>query len=342
MKATLQEVAQRAGVSISTVSRALSGRARVDPETRARIRTAMEELDFQPRSDVPEAVAPARTTGMIGFLMPEGMQHLGLNTSIYGAVVGAVRAAAEGAGYAVTVGTYTNGPELVTIGDKLLVHGQLEGAVVYRTRLADENFERFTRLKLPFVVVNRLFERDPFNCVGTNQHYCGELATRHLIELGHTRIAFLGGPSDVASFADRLAGYRQALQQHGIPARSEWEVDCRLDALATRQATQQLLAAPDRPTAIIAANDRTALAIIETIHAAGLRVPQDVSVVGFDDAEESAYVNPPLTTVRLEWAQMAELAAATLVQMLQRRVISRSYIALEPTLIVRQSTAAPS
>src|SRR5512140_3741668 len=128
MKRGLKDVAVRAGVSISTVSRALNGTARVDPDTRERIRAAMRALNYQPRSDLVE-FSPTETR-LLGFLMPEGMQALGLNTSIYGAIANAVRTTAEAAGYGVTIGTYTNGGDVVTVGDRLLAQNSIDGAIL--------------------------------------------------------------------------------------------------------------------------------------------------------------------------------------------------------------------
>lgn len=339
-KATLQDIAAHASVSVSTVSRALSGAARVDPETRSRIRAAMEAVGYRAMKPSAEG-APSRTTGLLGFLMPEGMQSLGLNTSVYATVLGAGRTAAEAAGYALTVGTYTNGPAVVTVGDRLLTQGNLEGAILYRTRLADEGFERFRDLKLPFIVINRLFDRDPVNCVGTDHQRCGYLAAQHLLSLGHRRLGFLMGSRTIASFLGRLEGYHRALAEAGVPSAKEWVIDCDLTPASTRQAVQSMLQLPQPPTALIAANDRTALVAMETAQQAGVSIPGDLSLVGFDDAEEAAYMSPALTTVRVEWAHMADLAARMLVEVLQRRIVGRVYIALEPQLIVRQTTAPP-
>jgi LacI family transcriptional regulator len=278
---------------------------------------------------------------LLGFLMPEGMQQLGLNTSVYAAVLGAARAAAEAAGYALAVGTYTNGPDVVTVGDRLLTQGSLEGAILYRTRLADEGFERFRDLGLPFIVINRLFDKDPVNCVGTDHRRCGYLATQHLLSLGHRRIAFVTGGRTVASFLGRLEGYHQALAEAGAPAVKEFVLECDLAPASARQAIRSLLDLSEPPTAVVTANDRTALVAMETVQQAGLTVPGDLSLVGFDDAEEAAYMSPALTTVRVEWAHMADLAARMLVEALQRRVVGRIYIALEPQLMIRQTTAPP-
>jgi DNA-binding LacI/PurR family transcriptional regulator len=339
MKATLKEVAERAGVSISTVSRALSGKAHVDPETRDRIRAAILVLNY-PVPGAPPDLKPQRT-GMLGLLMPEGMQRMGTNTSIYAAVVGSARVAAESAGYGISVATYTNGPEIVTVGDRLLAQGSLEGAILYRVRLADEGFERFRELGLPFIVINRLFDRPSANCVGTDQTKCGYLATQHLIGLGHRRIGFITGITNVGSYVGRLAGYRQALDEVGVTPQRSWIVECDTDADSVEAATLSLLAQPDRPTALIAANDRNAGMAIKAATSAGISVPEDLSIVGFDDAEEAAFFTPPLTTVRLEWAQMAELATLMLCEIIARPAVSRLSIALEPSLVVRQSTCAP-
>lgn len=338
--ATLQQIAKRAGVSVSTVSRALNGNVRVDPDTRARIRAAMNRLNYRARHLSDETLAPP-TTHLLGLLMPEGMQALGLNTSIYGAVADAIRTTAEAAGYGVTISTYTNSPEIVTVGDRLLAQKNLAGAILFRTRLADESFDWLRELQLPFVVLGRLYDRDPFHCVGVDNRQAGFLATQHLLDQGHRRIAFLNGPREVAPTVLRLEGFRNAMRAANIPPRESWVVESKYDPQLATELTRQLLSGAERPTALIAANDRVAWAIIRAIQAHGLSVPRDLSVIGFDDAEESSHFTPPLTTVRIEWRAMAELATRMLLEILARRNISRVYVAIEPKLIVRESTASP-
>ncbi len=339
MRATLKDVAEHAGVSPSTVSRALSGRARVDPATRARIRAAMEDLNYLTGPTTPD-LSPRRT-GMLGLLMPEGMQQMGMDTSVFAAVLSSARTAAEAEGFAITVASYTDGPEVVTVGDRLLAQGQLEGAIVMRVRLSDEGFVRFRNQQLPFVVINRLFERDSIHCVGTDQVKCGYLAAQHLLALGHRSIGVLTGPWNVHSYTGRIAGYRQALADAGIAPRKEWIMECDGESDTAYAATLALLRLPQPPTAVITANDRIAAPVIEAARVLGLSVPEDLSVIGFDDAPEGAYYNPPLTTVRLEWAQMAELATQMLVEIIRRPALARVSLALEPAIVVRHSTAAP-
>ncbi len=338
MKVGLKQVAKRAGVSVSTVSRALNGQVRVDPKTRDRIRLAMETLNHRVYRSA-EEFAP-RTTHLLGFLMPEEMHDFGLDGSVYGSVIGTVRASAEKAGFGIAIATFTNGPDIVTVGDRLLAQNSLDGALLYRTRLSDESFERFRDLKLPFVVIGRLFERDPFHCVGVNNRQCGYIATKHLLSLGHQRIAFINGPRNLAPSQQRLEGFRQAMREENIAPREDWLVDCKYDPAVAFEIAHGWMESAETPTAIIAANDRVAWAIIHAVQKKGLTVPTDVSVIGFDDAAESAHVSPPLTTVALEWRQMAEIATQMLIEVLRRQTIRQIHIELEPKLVVRQSTAA--
>ena len=240
-----------------------------------------------------------------------------------------------------TIGTYTNGSDVVTVGDRLLAQKSIDGAILFRTRLADESFDRFRELKLPYIVVGRLFDRDPFHCVGVDNRQAGYLATQHLVALGHRRIAFVSGPRNVATTVLRLEGFRNVLREANLAVRDDWLLESDYDPQLGTQMARQLLASKDRPSAIIAANDRVAWAIIRTLQQEGLSVPADISVIGFDDAEESAHFTPPLTTVRIEWQQMAEIATQMLIEILHRRNISRVYVAIEPQLIVRESTAPP-
>ncbi len=339
MKVGLKQVAARAGVSVSTVSRALSGGARVDPRTRERIRAAMQALNYRNAPTAEDLVS--KPTRLLGFLMPEDMQSMGTDNSIYASVIGAARDAAGEEGYGITIATYTNSGQVLSVGDRLLSQKSLDGALLYRTRLPDESFERFRDLKLPFIVIGRLFERDPFHCVGVDNKQCGYLATRHLISLGHEHIAFINGPRNLSPSVCRLDGLRQALREAQVAPHEEWMVDCNYDPTLAFEIASAWMKSPEPPTAILGANDRVAWAIIRAVQEQGLAVPEDVSVVGFDDATESEHCTPPLTTVSLEWKQMAEIATKMLIQVLRRRVIRQVYIALEPRLVVRESTSSP-
>jgi DNA-binding LacI/PurR family transcriptional regulator len=338
-KTSLTDVAKRAGVSVSTVSRALNGSARVDPETRERIFAAMDRTNYRSRSN-PQAFSTA-STRLLGFLMPEGMQVMGLDTSVYGDVANAVHTSAEAAGYGVAIGTYTNGSDLVTVGDRLLAQKNIDGAVLYRTRLSDESFDWLRQMQLPFVVIGRLFNRDPFNCVGVDNRQVGYLAAKHLVELGHRRIGFICGPPATAPTVLREEGFRNVMNEAGIPVREDWVREGEYDVGRAVQLTRAMLSSADAPSAIIASNDRTAAAIMRTAQELKLAVPGDVSIIGFDDAQESGHLTPPLTTVRIEWRQMAETATRMLIEILQHQNIDRVFVSIAPRLIVRESTAPP-
>jgi LacI family transcriptional regulator len=169
-----------------------------------------------------------------------------------------------------------------------------------------------------------------------------EMAVRHLRSLGHRRIAHLMGDPNVASVAIRRAAFQSALVGAGIPCPAEYVTSCTYDAHTVPEAVRALLARPDRPTAIVAGNDKIAIAAVAAARAAGVIVPAQLSVVGFDDIEAASHLTPTLTTIRQPLAAIGEAAAHYLIRGLEGDpAVFSQHRLIEPILIVRESTAVP-
>jgi DNA-binding LacI/PurR family transcriptional regulator len=335
----LQEVAARARVSISQVSRALAGKPGVSERTRRQIADAVAAWQ---QAQEPAVIVPAAETGMLGFLMPEHIAWMGLGTGVYVSVLEAIRGAAEAQGYGVIVATYSDAPGVRTLGDRLLAGRQVDGVIVTRTLAQDERFEKLRASGVPFVVINRLFD-EPVHCVGVDHRRVGALATQHLLGLGHRRIALFSLPANITSMALRQEGYLQALRAAGVPADQTLLVPCAdLTDGAAQDAARALVALDPRPTAVVLPNDRFAIAALGVWQAAGLRVPHDLSVVGADDSSEARAAQPPLTTVHIPWPEMAEIAVDALRTLRRHPRTRKLSVALDLDLVVRGSTSAPA
>ena len=330
--ASLTSIAATAGVSVSTVSKVLNGGTDVAPRTRERVGRILRQKGYQ--------VAAMPGTGVVDLLTG----HLGslwADELIHGTVIAAAEAKTS-----VIVSRVTSDDELArwlkaavvrgTAGALSLLH--MPGEPMLR-KLADEH--------VPLVVIDPPAEPDgtSVRSVGTTNFQGGMAATRHLIELGHRRIAAIGGPDSLWSCRTRLDGYRSALRRAGLA------VDERLIRVGSLTPADgaalaaSLLEAADPPTAIVAANDAQAFGVLQALAARGLRAPGDLSVTGFDDLPVAAWSAPPLTTVRQPLAAMATSAFWMLTRAADSgpadAAVHPRHVELETTLIVRDSTAPP-
>ncbi|WP_224751293.1 LacI family DNA-binding transcriptional regulator [Microbacterium helvum] len=323
-RVSMADVAERAGVSGQTVSRVVNGSPRVDPETRARVETAMAELGYRPHR-----AARALRTGRT--------QTLGLVVSTLASVgnsrmLQAVADAAASRGYALTV--VTLGPEASVAGafERLADQG-VDGAIVLNEATGRVRDSDLRTAGLRLVVVDS--PRDErFGVVVTDHAGGAESAVRHLLDLGHRTVHHLAGPAGSFAAAERERGWRAALDAAGVPVpdlvRGDWT------AASGHGAASLLLAAG--ATAVFAANDQMALGLLRGVAEVGRAVPGDVSVVGFDDVADAADYRPPLTTVRQDFDALGARAVAALVDGIEAGAAA-AFDTVPTRLVVRESTA---
>jgi DNA-binding LacI/PurR family transcriptional regulator len=324
---SLTSIANAAGVSVSTVSKVLNGRSDVAPETRERVGRLLRAHGYQ--------VAPRSGIGVVDLLIGP----LGSPWSDE-LIRGAVTAAAE-SGISVIVGRAASDDECAQ-WLKLAAARGTTGALSVLYLPAEAMLRRFAAAHIPLVVIDPPAEPDgSTRSVGTTNWQGGLAATRHLIDLGHRRIAAIGGPDGLWSCHARLDGYRSALRRAGLPADEKLVRSGALSAEHARVLAGQLLDLADPPTAIVAGNDSQAFGVLQALGERRLRCPDDVSVTGFDDVPIATWATPPLTTIRQPLAAMA----ATALWMLTRpdnASVSPRHIELETTLVIRDSTAPPT
>ncbi|MFI9344613.1 LacI family DNA-binding transcriptional regulator [Streptomyces sp. NPDC052773] len=332
---TLAVVAREAGVSVPTASKVVNGREDVAPETRRRVTEALDRLGYvrRPRFD------PARTPGMVDLVVQS------LAGSWSGAVLHGAEEAAHDAGLDVVVSAALSRnraarPERGWL-DKLSARGSA-GVLLNLPELTDAQFAWLEQHRIPFVLIDPVLEPPPgVVSVGAANWQGGVMATEHLLSLGHERIAVLTGRRRSMCGGARLAGYRSALASAGLPHRPEYIRHAGFDEAAARRQMRELLDLPQPPTAVFACSDGMALGAYEALAERGLRVPDDMSVVGFDDLPEARWAAPALTTVRQPVSEMAATALRLLVRMMDGERPESTRTELSTRLIVRESTAAP-
>ncbi|MEU6816541.1 LacI family DNA-binding transcriptional regulator [Streptomyces sp. NPDC046860] len=330
--ATLAEIAREAGVSAPTVSKVLNGRADVSAATRTRVEELLRTHGYRRRR------AEVTRSPLIDLVFHE------LESAWAMEVIRGVENVARDAGLSVVLsesaGRLTPGR---TWADQVAGR-RPHGVILVLSGLDESQRALLTSRSVPFVVMDPA--GDPgaaVPSVGATNWQGGLAATRHLIDLGHTRIGAISGPSRMMCARARLDGYRAALETAGLPADPALTEEGDFHHESGHRLGLALLGRPDRPTAVFAGNDLQALGLYEAARELGLRVPEDLSVVGFDDLPVARWVGPPLTTVRQPLTEMAE-AAARLVLDLGRGDRERTATRLElaTSLVVRSSTAPPS
>jgi DNA-binding LacI/PurR family transcriptional regulator len=333
---TLSDVALRAGVSKATASRVLNGNSAVDPRTRDRVLAAMAELEYTP-SSLARRLSFGRTltiSVVTTFLTrPQAAERL--------RGVDAVLSDSEFDLVIYNVETIDKRDQYLR---GLALAQRTDGLLVMSLPLRDEDTQRLASAAIPVVVVDAHGPAvDVLPHVAGDDIGGGQAAARHLLELGHRRIAFLGdefeNPFGFTSSRHRFIGYERAMRAAGLEARPDLVALGAHSRYEARELAARLLALEARPTAIFAASDTQALGVISAAHEAGLRVPDDVSVIGYDDIEIADYVG--LTTVRQHLFESGRLGADLLLREIGRRSEVPPSVELHPEVVVRATTAPP-
>lgn len=327
---TMFDVAKHAGVSHQTVSRVLNDLPGVAAATRVRVQQAMAELNYAPS---PTARAMARRrSGSIG-LIQAGRPDYGPSSAALG-----FNEAAREAGYAVSQASMRAlDADALTQAVHRLVLQRVEAIVLISGEREGVDVLRGIDAGVPVVAVAS--EPEPgMHRVSFDQAAGARLATEHLIGLGHRRIAHVAGPADSMDAAERRRGFAAALDAHGLEQRSPFAGDW---LAASGHAAGRLLLADGWPTAVFVGNDQMSLGLLAACHEAGMRVPEDLSVVGFDDIPEAAFFTPALTTMRQDFDTLGRDIMATVVDVLGDESSAPDRTARVPELVVRASTAPP-
>jgi DNA-binding LacI/PurR family transcriptional regulator len=330
----LAEVAAAAGVSVPTVSKVLNQRPDVAPATRTRVERALDEHGYVVR----RAGRILRTgkSGQIDFVVQS------LNSDYAAEILRGVEEALSPTAVRAVLATTHDHRQRERLWRQRLADGSTDGAVVVLADRQSPPVQELRRRDIPFVVVDRLGELGPDDLsVSATNWAGGRAAAQHLLTLGHRRIAALLGPPDSPATRDRLAGYRTALEAAGVPVDpalvryGDWR------AAPARETMGDLLALANPPTAVFAGNDEQCLGIYRALYERGLRVPDALSVVGFDDLPLASLLAPPLTTVRQPLREMGRVATKLLLRLIAGEPVERVRVELATPLVRRGSSAPP-
>jgi LacI family transcriptional regulator len=348
---TLRDVAARAGVHPATASRALNPQTRslVNDATAARVSRAAAELGYRP-NPIARSLKTSRS-GSIGTVIPD------LNNPLFPPIVRGIEDVLSEAGYSALIVNTDNDPDREAAQVASLRTRQVEGLIFATARLRHPLLEQLVRDGVAMVLVNRKVESAAIPSVICDDASGVAAAVRHLVELGHRRIAHLAGPQSTSTGSVRLRAYRQAIADAGLAEESLAADGAADDGLAGRgalievcdywteeegaKAVRRLLDRGARCTAILAGNDLLALGAYDALGERGLVCPDDVSVVGFNDIRFMDKLRPPLTSVHIPHYEIGAEAARVLLERLTNGSIPAKSVLLPPSLVVRQSTCSP-
>lgn len=328
---TLQVVAREAGVSMSTVSRIINGTANVSAERKSAVEAAIAKYNFRPN--------PAARGLAMGKSTTIGVITQAIDSPFYGEGLRGIEHYLQQHGYAALFmsGNWNEEDEARCVSE--LLARRVDGIIIFSGRLSDSTLAAYAE-RVPIVVSGRRLKASGIFSLPIEDRQGAVLATRHLIGLGHRRIAFIAGILNHPDAVERLSGYRRALADAGIAYDPKLVVSGDFLEDGGVDATLRLLGSRSKFTALFCVNDQTAYGACLALYRSGLSVPGDVSVVGFDDLHSSSYRVPPLTTVRQSIRVLGESSAEAMLQLLQDK---RPRIALPPVeLMVRESTGAPN
>lgn len=332
-RATAKDVAQLAGVSTAAVSYALSGKRTISEETKRRIQAAIAELDYVP--DLNARSLSMRDSKLIGVVVPqtEPGDRLMFQNSFYSEVLGSIEYYARQNGYHILISATDANESYLT----LAMERNLDGIIVIGM-YPDEFYQEMKKTKIPIVLIDSYCNDHYYHNIRIDDAYGSYLATNHLLENGHRDIAFFAGQlKENGVMKKRLLGYQQALQEFAVPFRNEYVFEGQIDYESGVTLASQLLASQLPVTGIVAAADILAIGVMKGLYEAGKRVPEDFSVVGFDDAEISRYLTPGLTTIHQQISLKGQKAVELLLKHIEDPHLPKQEEILPLQLVARDS-----
>lgn len=330
---TIKDVAKRAGVSVATVSRVLNKSGPVSPEAAERIHEAANALHYVPHGGARSLITSKTST--IGVLLPD------LYGGFFSEMIRGIDQTAQHHGYHLLLsGSHNRKAEMEAA--MRAMRGRTDGVIAMSPHFDAATLVENLPPSLPVILLSCEARDEDYQVIAIDNVGGAEAMVRHLVKLGHRRIAMVMGEKGHFDTAERLQGYRHALVEAGITPDERYEAQGDFSEASGHRAVQELLALPDRPTAIFCANDSMAIGGLAAVHDAGLRVPEDMTVVGFDDIPLAHYMSPPLSSVHVPVFEMGERAVTRLIAALKGEPVSeRRHERLPTRLVVRSSCSAP-
>jgi DNA-binding LacI/PurR family transcriptional regulator len=335
---TIKDIAKEAGVSHSTVSRALRGSSLISEETTKHIQQTALQLGY-----LPSAAARSLKTNRSQAL---GVIVSNIDDPYFSEILQGIEEVAQGNNYSLFMAASQRNPDREGIIIQSMRQHRVDGVIICSTTFSDEQSQHFSKYGIPIVVVNNQAAEDYRYSIYHDDVDGSRQLTRHLIDLGHRRIAYLGNCHSGRTTLDRLAGFRQEMESAGLPVPHNYVYEISgSEPEKGILAVDHFLGLPDRPTALVCFNDMMAIGVLKSLQSRGVHTPEEFSVTGFDNIVFSNYTNPPLTTFdqpkRFIGQKAAELILSLLNSTSKTVVLEQKIQILKGNLLVRESTAPP-
>jgi DNA-binding LacI/PurR family transcriptional regulator len=336
MNVTIKDVAKKAKVAASTVSRVISGNSRISKETQDRVKKVMEELGYYPNLNAKNLVKKQMET--LGIIMPRSADDLFMNP-FFPEVTRGIHAYAQEAGYDLLLASGRNAEEEKSTIEKIIYGKRVDGVILLSSRITDPLIEELDDKKIPFVVIGKPLTRPKVNWVDNNNVKASYEATKHLLRMGHRRISLISGSLDYVVSLDRLDGYKMALEDENIPFKREYVVCGDFDRETGRRAFQQLLSVDEGPTAALVTDDLMALGFSLAAQELGYQIPNDIAIVGFNNTMLSEYSYPMITSVDIGIYDLGYNAARILINQSKDPNHPAEQMIIPTRLVIRSSSS---
>lgn len=334
MPLTLEDIARIAGTSRSTVSRVINGDQNVSEATRTKVMDVISKVNFQP--NLAARGLAAGHTDILGLVIPMGVSAI-FADPFFPLLIQGVSGQCNSRDVSVMLWLAEPEFERRTI-NKVLYNGLIDGVIIASMLTDDSLVDALRNKSLPFVLVGRHPTDEHIHYVDSDNRSGAYQAVLHMVRMGRKRIACINGPANMIAGMDRARGYRDALKERGISLQPELVVEADFTDPGGYAAMKQLM--QYRPDAVFAASDTMAIGAVRAIHELGLRVPEDIAVVGFDDIPMASRITPSLTTVRQPISRIGAIAADTLIDLIENPSDRPQHIILPTELVIRESCGA--
>lgn len=331
MSLTLEDIARMSGVSRSTVSRVINGDPNVKNQTRKKVQDIIQSINFQPNLAA-RGLAAGRT-GVLGLVIPTGISSI-FSDPYFPLLIQGVATACNALGYSVMLWLAEPDYERKTI-NQILYNGIVDGIIISSMAMDEPLIEKLMESKRPFILIGRSRTIDHIHYVDVDNRAGAHLGVSHILRSGRRRVGIINGPLNTVVAAERYQGYQEALRERGVPLLPELVIEGEFSDMSGYLAMKNLL--PHHPDAVFVSSDAMAFGAMRAIQDSGLRIPEDIAVVGFDDIPTAATSKPPLTTVRQPIQRTGSVAAETLIDLIEHPDPQPRRIVLPTELVIRNS-----
>jgi len=327
--ATIYEVSELAGVSLATVSRVLNDSGKVTPKTREKVQAAIAELGFVPNS-MAQSLA-SRRSNSVGILIPE------LHGPFFGVMLSSIEKELRDAGKRVIITAGHSDEQKERDCIEFLLGSSCDALILHVYSVPQEYLVELNKGPVPIIILNNYVSELADNCIFLDNEHGGYIATKALLENGHRKLAYISGPRWKADSFKRLAGHKRALKEYGLEIDEHLIIEGDFEEASGRVAMQQLLSLDIPFTGVVCANDEMAAGAMDTARKQGLRVPDDISVIGYDNVFFTEYLQPNLSSIGCHIADMGQMAARCVLKKAYGQTDLEIQNTFKPRLVLRES-----